>query len=73
MPELFDLGIDKSAVSIVQRYGGAAPEMIAAEAVELLEARDCYGEVALKQILKDVEDLLAERESARKQVAADRA
>jgi hypothetical protein len=64
MPELFELGIDSSAVCIVQRYGDAAPARIAAEAVELLEAGDFNGYVALKQILRDIEDLLAERRAA---------
>jgi hypothetical protein len=48
----------------VQRYGDAAPARIAAEAVELLEAGDFNGYVALKQILRDIEDLLAERRAA---------
>ena len=52
MPELFEAGMVTSAVSIVQRYGHAAADMIAAEAVELLQARDFDGYVALKQILK---------------------
>jgi hypothetical protein len=59
MPELFELGIDSSAVYIVQRYGDAAPAR-----VELLEAGDFNGYVALKQILRDIEDLLAERRAA---------
>jgi hypothetical protein len=64
MPELFELGIDSTAVSIVERYGHAAPARIAAEAVELLEAGNFDGYVALKQILRDIEDLLAERQGA---------
>lgn len=65
MPELFDLEMEKSAVSILERYGDAAPEMIAAQAVAALEARDFNGYVALKQILNDVEDLVAQRRTAR--------
>jgi triphosphoribosyl-dephospho-CoA synthetase len=54
MPEFFELGIDKSAVSIVQRHGDAAAKKIAAEAVELLQAGDFHSYEVLKQILTEV-------------------
>ena len=64
MSELIVLGIDSSAASIVRRYGEAAADRVAAEAVTLLEARDFDGYVKFKQILKDVEGLLAGRGAA---------
>ncbi len=64
MLERFELDMDKSVVSIVQRYGDSAPDMIAVEAVERLKAHDFDGYVALKQILNDIEEFLAERRSA---------
>ena len=64
MSELIVLGIDSSAASFVRRYGEAAADRVAAEAVTLLEARDFDGYVKFKQILKDVEGLLAGRGAA---------
>ena len=58
--EPLEIDADSSAISIVQMYGQAAPELVAARAVGLLEMRDVEGYAALKKTLRDIETLLAE-------------
>ena len=65
MTGIFELGTDTSAASIVNRFGDAAPDKIAAEAVEMLETRNLEDYMRLKDILRDVENLLAERRAAK--------
>lgn len=61
MTEHLDLESHNSAASIVEKFGNAAPSVVASEAVARLGMRDFDGYVTLKRTLKDVEDLLARR------------
>lgn len=63
MIEHFEFESHGSAASIVEQYGDTAPAIVTAEAVGRLEMQDFDAYVTLKQILKDVEVLLAERET----------
>jgi hypothetical protein len=65
MIEHLDLDRHSSAASLLDLFGEAAPDLVAAEAVAQLEMQDFAGYVTLKKILDDIEKLLAERGAAK--------